>query len=44
MSSSDDLNGRMFDPEAIARAKQERAEWEGRELKEFLARQPERKS
>ena len=33
----------MFDPNAIERAKRERAEWEARELKEFLARQPERR-
>jgi methylmalonyl-CoA mutase N-terminal domain/subunit len=33
----------MFDPEAIERAKRERAEWESRELKEFIARQPERR-
>ena len=33
----------MFDPKAIDRAKQERADWEARELKEFLARQPERR-
>src|SRR5581483_1513841 len=33
----------MFDPEAIERARRERADWEARELKEFLARQPERR-
>jgi methylmalonyl-CoA mutase cobalamin-binding domain/chain len=33
----------MFDPKAIERARQEREEWEARELKEFLARQPERR-
>ncbi|HXU91264.1 MAG TPA: methylmalonyl-CoA mutase family protein [Methylomirabilota bacterium] len=33
----------MFDPKAIERARQARADWEARELKEFLARQPERR-
>jgi methylmalonyl-CoA mutase N-terminal domain/subunit len=33
----------MFDPKAIERARQERADWEARELAEFLRRQPERR-
>jgi methylmalonyl-CoA mutase N-terminal domain/subunit len=31
----------MFDPEAIERARKDREDWEGRELREFVARQPE---
>jgi methylmalonyl-CoA mutase cobalamin-binding domain/chain len=31
----------MFDPDAIARARAEREAWEAKELREFLARQPE---
>ena len=31
----------MFDPEAIERARKDREDWEARELREFVARQPE---
>ena len=31
----------MFDPDAIERIRQEREAWEARELREFVARQPE---
>jgi methylmalonyl-CoA mutase cobalamin-binding domain/chain len=31
----------MFDPEAIERARRDREEWEARELRDFVARQPE---
>src|SRR3989440_10097663 len=34
----------MFDPEAIDRIRTERQAWEARELREFLARQPESRS
>ena len=35
--------GGMFDPDALRRAREERADWEARELAEFLRRQPERR-
>src|SRR5688500_17523730 len=43
MSFSDPAHGPMFDPETVERLQKERADWEARELREFLARQPERR-
>src|SRR4029453_11509492 len=44
MSSSNAKESSMFDPEALERQVAEKAEWEARELAEFLRRQPEARS